>query len=303
MIADNKVYVLSLIFFVVLLWAGNFVSISYIVKEMDVFTALTLRLAIVALLLFPLLRILPSKNDFFFLLLGSIAIVPGHFGLLFLSILNTKSVGGISVLIQLSIPFSILFAWILYKDKPSRLRIIGLIIAFTGIVFLLYDPSLLESRDAFILAIGSAFCLGIYFIVVKKLKKVKSLGVIAWTSLLGSPMMYLFMIYTNNSFSSILEIENINTVWAFFYTVIAGSILGHGIWAYLVKTQDISLISPFLLLVPMFAVILSAIILDEKITISFMITATVIIFGIFLVFISKNINNDLKDTNENSTKN
>ncbi|WP_108061774.1 DMT family transporter [Poseidonibacter lekithochrous] len=295
MILDNKLYVLPLILFVILIWAGNFVSISYIVKEMDVFTALTLRLAMVAILLFPFLRRLPNQSDFLVLFLATTAIVPGHFGLLFLSILNTKSVGGISVLIQLSIPFSILFAWLLFKDRPSNLRIVGLLIAFTGIVFLLYDPSLLDSRNAFILAIGSAFCLGIYFIIIKKLKNVKSLAVIAWTSLLGSPMMYIFMFYTNNSFSSILEIQNTSTLVAFCYTVIAGSILGHGLWAYLVKTQDISFISPFLLLVPMFAVVLSSIFLNEEITFSFMITSSVIVFGIFLVFISKNVKNNLKD--------
>lgn len=295
MILDNKLYVLPLILFVILLWAGNFVSISYIVKEMDVFTALTLRLAMVAILLFPFLRRLPNQSDFLVLFLATTAIVPGHFGLLFLSILNTKSVGGISVLIQLSIPFSILFAWLLFKDRPSNLRIVGLLIAFTGIVFLLYDPSLLDSRNAFVLAIGSAFCLGIYFIIIKKLKNVKSLAVIAWTSLLGSPMMYIFMFYTNNSFSSILEIQNTSTLVAFCYTVIAGSILGHGLWAYLVKTQDISFISPFLLLVPMFAVVLSSIFLNEEITFSFMITSSVIVFGIFLVFISKNVKNNLKD--------
>ncbi|QKJ21787.1 DMT family transporter [Poseidonibacter lekithochrous] len=295
MILDNKLYVLPLILFVILLWAGNFVSISYIVKEMDVFTALTLRLAMVAILLFPFLRRLPNQSDFLVLFLATTAIVPGHFGLLFLSILNTKSVGGISVLIQLSIPFSILFAWLLFKDRPSNLRIVGLLIAFTGIVFLLYDPSLLDSRNAFILAIGSAFCLGIYFIIIKKLKNVKSLAVIAWTSLLGSPMMYIFMFYTNNSFSSILEIQNNSTLVAFCYTVIAGSILGHGLWAYLVKTQDISFISPFLLLVPMFAVVLSSIFLNEEITFSFIITSSVIVFGIFLVFISKNVKNNLKD--------
>lgn len=294
MIAENKIYVLLLILFVVLLWAGNFVSISYIVREMDVFTALTLRLALVALVLSPFLRGLPTFHDSFYLLLATVAIVPGHFGLLFLSILSTKSVGGVSVLIQLSIPFSILFAWIIFKDRPSLLRIIGLIIAFAGIVFMLYDPSLLESRKAFILAIGSAFCLGIYFIVVKKLKSVKSMSVIAWTALLGTPMMYLLMLYTNNTFNSVLQIESMSTLIAFLYTVIAGSILGHGIWAFLVKTQDISFISPFLLLVPMFAVVFSSIILDEKITISFITTASIIIFGIFLVFMSKNVNKKVK---------
>ena len=295
MISKNKATILALILFVILLWAGNFISIAYIVKEMDVFTALTLRLAFVSLLLSPFLKELPSFRDFSFLLLAAIAIIPGHFGLLFLSILNTSSVGGVSVLIQLAIPFSIIFAWIIFKDKPSPLRITGLTISFFGIVFLLYDPSLLDSRDAFIMAIASALCLGIYFNIVKKIKNVKSISVIAWTSLLGVPMMYIIMLFNNNTFSSVLEIKDSLTIWAFSYTVIASSIIGHGIWAYLVKTQDISFISPFLLLVPIVAVILSTFTLGEEITFRFMIVSSVIIFGIFLVFISKNSQNNLKD--------
>lgn len=295
MISNNKLYVLSLILFVILLWAGNFISIAYIVKELDVFTALTLRLAFVSLFLFPFLKIIPSRDDLSILFLSSIVMVPGHFGLLFLSISNTSTVSGISVLIQLAIPFSIIFAWIIFKDKPSILRIIGLLISFLGIVFLLYDPSLLDNRPAFIMAIGSALCLGLYFNIIKKIKNVKSISIIAWTSLFGVPMMYLIMFLNNNSFSSLLEIEHSSTIWAFFYTVIAGSILGHGLWAYLVKTQDISFISPFLLLVPIFTVLLSALMLNEEITFRFMIVSTVIIFGIFLVFISKNSKNNLKD--------
>lgn len=286
MFVHNKIFVLTMILFVVLLWAGNFISISFLVNEVDVFTALTLRLALVALVLSPFLLKPPSKSDFIYLLICTFVLVPGHFGFLFLSILHTKSVGGISVLIQLSIPFSILLSWIIFKDKPNKLRITGLVIAFIGIIFLLYDPSLFNSRNAFLLAIISAFCLGVYFICVKKLQNIKSMAVIAWTSLLGAPMMYALMLYTNNGIESVLTIENNSTYYAFLYTVIAGSILGHGLWAYLVKTQDISFISPFLLLVPMVAVILSAIILKEEITISFIITSTIIVFGIFLVFIS-----------------
>ena len=295
MTSKNNFFVLSLILFVILIWAGNFISIRYIIEEIDVFTALTLRLAFVSLFLAAFLRPFPSKKDFYFIFLASLAIVPGHFGLLFFSIANTSSVGGVSVLIQLSIPFSIIIAWIIFKDKPSTLRIIGLVISFLGIVILLYDPSLLENRYAFIIAIGSALCLGIYVNIIKKIRKVKSISIIAWLSLFGTPMMYMIMLLNDNTFTSLLDIEQSTTIWAFFYTVIGSSIIGHGIWAYLVKTQDISFISPFLLLVPIVTVILSAFILDEIITLNFVIVSSIIIFGIFLVFISKNSQNNNKD--------
>ncbi len=287
MITDNKVFVLTLVLLVVILWAGNFISIAYIVKEIDPFTALTLRFTVVTLVLIPFILKLPPLKDFIYLFLATIAIVPGHFGLLFLSIQYTKSVGGISVLLQLAIPFSILFSWILFKDRPSNLRIIGLVIAFAGIVFLLYDPSLLESKKAFLIAVGSALCLGLYFVIVKKIKNIKSMGIIAWSSLLGIPMMYILMLLNNQSFEIIYNIKSNSTYYSFIYTVVGSSILGHSIWAYLIKTQDISFISPFLLLVPIITVILSAIIFKEEITLNFIIISTIIIFGIFLVFISK----------------
>lgn len=287
MVLQHRFILLSLILFVVLIWAGNFISISFLLKEVDIFTALTCRLGLVALLLTPFFKKLTYAKDYFVLFLASLAIVPGHLGLLFMALESTKSVGGVSVLVQLCIPFSILLAWIVFKDIPSKLRIAGLIISFVGIVLLLYEPSLLESRRSFVLAIGSAFCMGVYFVIVKKLQNVGSIGIIAWTSLFGVPMMYAFMLFNDSSLYQLLEIEKSSTIWAFFYTIVAASILGHGVWAYLVKTQDISFISPFLLLIPLFSVIFSIVLLDEVVTLNFIIVSTVIIFGIFLVFVSK----------------
>ena len=63
--------------------------------------------------------------------------------------------------------------------------------------------------------------------------------------------------------------------------------MGHGLWAWLVKHQSISLITPFLLLVPILAVALSAVFLNEIITFEFLLTSGIIIFGIFLVFMAK----------------
>ncbi len=61
-----------------------------------------------------------------------------------------------------------------------------------------------------------------------------------------------------------------------------------GFGLYLIKTEDISFISPFLLLVPMVTVILSFLIFGEEVNIEFIFIASIIIFGIFLVFISTN---------------
>jgi len=298
MLANNKLTTLVLIFSVVALWAGNFIAITYVVKEVSVFTTLTLRFIMVSIVLSPLLLKIPSKKDFIYLLAATFAIILGHFGLLFMSLQATKSVSGVSVLIQLSIPFSIVLAWIFYKERPNTLRIVGLIIAFSGIVFLLYDPSLLDNKYAFTLSILSALSLGLYFILIKKIKEIKSLALVAWTSFLGIPMMYCMMILNNKSFDEIFFIESNLTYYSFFYVVICGSILGHGIWIYLVKTQDINFISPFLLLIPLLTTFLSSMIFNEEVTRNFVIISSIIVFGTFLVFISKNTPQNLNKISE-----
>ncbi|MCJ8327701.1 MAG: DMT family transporter [Campylobacterales bacterium] len=291
---DNRTFVLFCVLCVVLLWSGNFIFIKFVLKEFDVFTALFYRLLLVFLILFPFVK-KPEKKDFLFLLLTSIVLVPGHYGLLFLSLKHTQSVGAISVVIQLAIPFSILLSWIIFADSPGKMRLTGLSIAFVGIIAMFYEPSSFKNITALLIATASAFCLGLYFILVKKLKNLSSLSLITYTSLLGLPFLYIIMLFNDESLFSILEIKDKMSWFSFLYTVIAGSILGHGLWAWLVKWQSISLISPFLLSVPMFAVFLSSIVFKETITIEFLLTASIIILGIFLVFMAK------KNTNVEKT--
>ncbi len=282
---NNKIFILACGLFVVLLWSGNFIFIKFVLEEFNVYTALFYRLLLVSIVLIPFVS-RPNKHDLLILLLITIVLVPGHYGLLFLALNKTSSVGAVSVIIQLSIPFSVILSWFVFKDHMNKMRLFGLIIAFTGIVILFYEPSMFDNLEALAIALVSAFCLGLYFILVKKIKTLSAFGIIAYTSLGGLPFLYLLMLYNDEDIYSFFIVTS-QIAWSgFFYTVIAGSILGHGIWAWLVKYQDISFISPFLLLVPVLAVFLSAIVFNEIITFYFVLVSFIIIFGIFLVFMS-----------------
>ncbi|NQY95070.1 MAG: DMT family transporter [Campylobacteraceae bacterium] len=285
-LVDNKFFILCCLLTVVILWSMNFVFIKFVLNEFDVFTALFFRMSLVAILLIPFVK-KPQKSEYIILGITTVVLVPGHYGLLFLALMQTTSVGSISVVIQLSIPFSVLLAWFFYKDYPGFLRLTGLFIAFAGIVILFYEPSMFDNLGALTMGTLSALFLGLYSILVKKIKKLSSLGIIAYTSLLGIPFLYALSIFNGESLSDVFEIESKLAWGSFLFTVIGSSIMGHGLWAWLVKHQSISLITPFLLLVPILAVALSAVFLNEIITFEFLLTSGIIIFGIFLVFMAK----------------
>lgn len=283
---DNKVFILGCVLLVVVLWAMNFVFIKFVLLEFDVYTALFLRLTLVALVLLPFVKA-PRLDDLLMIFLTALVLVPGHYGLLFLSLKLTTNVGVISVVMQLAIPFSILLSWFIFKDSPGKMKLTGLFIAFSGIIVLFYEPSMFDNIWALLIGTASAFFLGLYFILVKKIKHLSPFGIIAYTSLLGLPFLYILMLMNNENFSSVLGIENNITWFSLLFTVIGSSIMGHGLWAWLIKYQDISFITPFLLLVPVLAVMISSVVFNEILTFEFLLISSVIIFGIFLVFIAK----------------
>lgn len=289
---DNKLVIGFCLLTVVLLWGANFVSIKLLLVDFTVFTALFYRMLLVAVILLPWVS-KPSKNELGILLLTSLMLVPGHFGFLFLSLLNTTSVASMSVVIQVSIPFSVLLAWFFYKENPGKIRLLGLAISFAGVVVLFYDPAMFDNLLALVLITISALCLGSYYVLVKKVTSLSPIGVIAYTSLIGSPFLLVFALLQGEDLGAFLQVTSALSWAAFSFTVIGGSLIGHSVWAWLAKHQDISLISPFLLLVPVIASALSALVFEEVMSLMFVISSSIILFGLLLVMTGKKLGEKL----------
>ena len=280
---DNKLVIVICLLIVVFLWGANFIFIKFVVADFPLFTALFFRLLFVAVILLPWVK-KPKNQDVGVLVLTSLMLVPGHFGLLFLSVLKTTSIGSISVVLQISIPFSVLLAWLLYQDNPGRIRLLGLTISFVGVVILFYDPTMFDNLTALILVTFSALFLGAYYVLVKKITSLSSIGIIAYTSIIGCPFLLALAVWQGEDLSAFFQVTS-SLAWSgFAFTVVGSSLIGHTIWAWLAKHQSISLISPFLLLVPVVASVLSFLIFDEQISWNFIFSASIILFGIFLVF-------------------
>ena len=60
------------------------------------------------------------------------------------------------IVIQLEVPFSVLLAALVLKDKPGRKHILGMLISFAGIVLIAGQPSLSGQLRAILLTAGGA---------------------------------------------------------------------------------------------------------------------------------------------------
>lgn len=274
--------VLAMIF---ILWALNYIAIKISVSEFPVWTALAIRFAIIVVILVPFVKF--PKGQFRSLLLISVALIPGHFGFLFWSIQNTASVGAISVIIQLGPAFSVLLAWIFFKDVPGIKRISGLIIGFAGIVFLFYEPSFFDTLDALLAGVASAFFMGTYMALVRGKDKISPLAIICWSSALGVPFSLIMALLFEAPIPQTMQAASIESWLGIVYAAIASSIIAHGSWAWMLRRQPISFLAPLTLIVPVLAVFATVTIFDEPLTLHMIIAGLIVLSGMGLITISK----------------
>ncbi|MFT5706252.1 MAG: O-acetylserine/cysteine efflux transporter [Oceanospirillaceae bacterium] len=263
-------------------WGGNFIAIRYAVLDIPSWTALSLRLILVGcLLVFFLRNPLPHFKYYLFI---TLALVPGHFGLLFLASQLTTNVSAISLFIQLNPAFALLFGWLLLNEKPGMRRIVGLLMAFMAMVILFYEPNLLGISQALIVAAMSAMFMGLYSVLLRSMpKQIRPIDIIGWTAILGTPMIASIAYFTEGSPLETLTDVSSQSYLAVLYSAIVSSIISHGLWAWLCRRHPVAQVVPFSLLVPIIAISLAALFLGESITVQMLVAAGVLCLGLFII--------------------
>lgn len=140
------------------IWGSSFLFMRLGAVEFGALPTAGVRVAIAALFLLPLLLwrgLGPQlarhwKKTFFIGLLNS-GIPFACFSFALLSIST-----GLSAILNATVPlFGALVAWVWLKDRPNRLRILGLVIGFVGVALLAWDKATFKP-DASGLATGWA---------------------------------------------------------------------------------------------------------------------------------------------------
>ena len=268
-------------------WGGNFLAIRYAVLEIPSWTALSMRLCLVAILLAVFLR--NPIPHFKYYLWITLALVPGHFGLLFLASQLTTNVSAISLFIQLNPAIALLFAWILLREKPGRRRVIGLMMAFSAMLILYYEPNLLGAGLALMVATLSAMFMGLYSVLLRSMpSSIRPIDIIGWTAIFGTPLVASIAYFLEGSPFTTLANVTSQGYLAVLYSTIVSSIISHGCWAWLCRRHPVAQVVPYSLLVPIVTISLAALLLDEQITKQMLFAIAILCTGLLIIARSKN---------------
>ncbi|PAY09062.1 EamA family transporter [Bradyrhizobium sp. UFLA03-84] len=263
-----------------LLWGYQFVVIKVGVTEFPPFFFLALRFLATALLLIPFVK-KPTREQLRPIAAISFFLGGLNFGLFYVGLgLGSGSMTAVAYL--LSTPFTVLLAWPLLAERPSLTTVSGVALAFAGVFVLRAEPGLSANGLPLLLVIGAAFAFAVSNVLTKRYGPFDPLMLMGWSSLFTVPQVMLMSLLLEYGQLASLVAADERGWLALAYTIFIGGIVGFGLWFWLIARCSMGRVAPFSLLLPVFALMSSALFLGEPMTPKLIIGALLAISGVAL---------------------
>ena len=268
-----------------LTWALGFTVAKAALDEFPPLLLMSMRFFIAGLILVWFVPIPRHclKDLFWISLVGSTV----QYGLTFtgLSMIDA-SLGGI--IVQLEVPFSVLLAVIIFRERPGLLRIIGMTVSFIGIALIAGKPSLSGELEGILLTASGALVWAIGQIMYKRISsQIDGLTGIAWIGVIAAPQMLIgSMIFETGQVDALMNASWVG--WAsVVYLGLIMTVVGYGIWFTVLARNPVSHVMPVLLVLPIFTVLFSMLLLGERPSLEVLLGGVTILAGVSLIVFSK----------------
>jgi O-acetylserine/cysteine efflux transporter len=269
------------------IWGINFVFIEIGLDSFPPLLFVALRFLAAA---FPAVLFVPRPGvSWRWLLAIGLPMGVGQFGLLFIGMRLGMPAGLTSVVLQTQALFTILFAGLLLRERLNRRQALGVLLAFTGVTLIGIDFGQTSPVGAFMLCLAGAAMWGISNVGIRRMNQTSAeppdaLGFMVWMSLVPPvPLIALSLIFEGpRADLHALAHFSVSGLVAVAYIAYLATLVGFGIWGWLMRRYDAGVVAMYSLLVPPFGLASAALILSERITLLHLLATALIIGGVSL---------------------
>lgn len=264
---------------VMVLWGGNYAAVKIGVGEVPPLFLTAIRFALVAFLLLPWVR--PPRGRWR-AMMGLSVTFAAHFGFLFWGMTGVD-VAATAIIMQLGVPFSVVFAARLLGDRLGWRRMAGMAIAFAGVVVLVGMPGPSSSLPHLLLVLAAAVTWGLGNVQIKWLAGTNIMALTAWMALFQTPLLFVASMALENGQFAAFESVGPRFWSALAFMVVGSSIVSYGLWYHLLGKYEVSRVVPFSMLAPVFGVLAGVAILGETLTVTKIIGGLVTLGGVAMI--------------------
>jgi len=194
------------------------------------------------------------------------------------------------LLVQTEVPFGVLFAYFMLKEKPTVRALIGITIAFVGVYILTGSPNLDGKVLGISLTIIGSAVWALGQVLVKPLsKEINPLALVAWLGLFSGPILIgLSAIFDGNTINYFKNASFESWMIAIYLGFIMQPIT-YGCFYYVLKRNPLYKVLPIVTMgIPPTGLLAAIFLLGEKPTPELFIGGAIIIVGVILIVFTKN---------------
>jgi len=188
------------------------------------------------------------------------------FGLLFVSLDLGMPAGLGSLLLQLQVIFTIVFAGILLHERPRRQQMAGAAVAFAGLAVIGIDRAAAAPVLPFLLVLAAAGAWGVTNVITRVAQPPDPLAMLVWASLVAPlPLLGLSLLFEGPAeIGDALAGIDAEAIAALVFVSGVSGLFGFAVWTALLKRHSAASVTPFALLVPVFGIASAALALGER---------------------------------------
>lgn len=188
----------------------------------------------------------------------------------------------------------VVFFWISGR-RPSNRKLVGTLIGFVGIVLLASQKNLaIPGREidfyqgmGFLLVAVLAWNLGVFYIQFTKANTYHFTQVCGIQMLVGGLILLVIALFRGDAQQVVLNELPWKAIAVFVYLALIGSMVGFGLFGYLSKVLDATLVSTYTYVNPIIALFLGNIILDESLSSILIFASGLILSAVLLITTEK----------------
>ena len=206
--------------------------------------------------------------------------------------LNLIDASAAVLLVQTEVPFGVLFAYFMLKEKPTIRSLIGIFIAFIGVYILTGSPSLDGKFLGIFLTILGSGIWALGQVLVKPLsKELNPLTLVAWLAVFSGPILILLSnIFDGNSINYIKSANMDSWIIAIYLGFFMQPIT-YGCFYYVLKNNPLYKVLPIVTMgIPLTGLLAAIFILNEIPTTELYIGGTIILIGVILIIYNSDKN-------------
>jgi len=193
------------------------------------------------------------------------------------------------LLVQMEVPFGVIFAYFMLKEKPTIRSLIGISVALIGVYILTGSPNLDDKFIGAALTVTGASIWALGQVLIKPLsKEINPLALVAWLALFSAPILIIFSAIFDGNTIDYFKKASLNSWIIAIYLGFIMQPISYGCFYYVLKNNPLYKVLPIVTMgIPPTGLLAAIFILGEEPTKELFIGGTIILLGVVMIVFNK----------------